>query len=72
MATGATHINPDHSQYRTMNLDTALGNSLGLDDTMVPGGNTGHLYLYGLCYGVPSSLQLRVGFVKDLEPLFRP
>lgn len=55
-----------------MNLDTALGNSLGPDDTMLPGGNTGHLYLYGLCYGVPSSLQPRVGSVKDPEPLFRP
>lgn len=53
-----------------MNLDTALGNSLGPDDTMLPGGNTGHLYLYGLCYGVTSSLQPRVGSVKDPEPLF--
>ena len=34
VATGATHINPDTAQYRTTNLDTALGSSLGPDDTM--------------------------------------
>lgn len=39
-------VNTDPRCYRTMNPDMALGDSMGLDITMVPGGSEGQPYQY--------------------------
>lgn len=48
----AIDINTDPSCSSTMDPDMALIRTIGLDDTMAPGGITGHSDLYGFGYSM--------------------
>lgn len=53
----ATYINSGTGYYRATDPDMVFSSSLNLNDTMAPGGSTGHPYLYGPCYGIAPRFQ---------------
>lgn len=50
--------------------DMALNSSLGLDNTLIRGGSTGHPYLYDPCYGVASDSTQDAGSSPGPRPLY--
>ena len=50
--------------------DMALSSSLGLANTLIPGGSTGHPYLYDPCYGVASDSTQDTGSGPGPRPLY--